>query len=132
MVIFWSDHGDQLGQQGGLWHQEPSLSRVDAGSTDYPLPQAIQGRAEDSAMVDVGVDLMATLCELTRMELPAGVHSQSYLPVLDGDDNANSDQIWYQLFKQEDGNPGEYLFCSARHKNQRLVVCDTKNERADL
>ena len=110
MVIFWSDHGDQLGQQGGFCGIKNQAYRA---SMQVPLiiryPKRFKAGRKTGAMVDVGVDLMATLCELTGMELPADVHSQSYLPVLDGDDNAGREQIWYQLFKQEDGNPGEYL-----------------------
>ena len=96
-------------------------------------PKRFKAGRKTGAMVDVGVDLMATLCELTGMELSADVHSQSYLPVLDGDDNAGREQIWYQLFKQEDGNPGEYTpFAQRGIRTKDWLYVTLKNERADL
>ena len=134
MVIFWSDHGDQLGQQGGFCGIKNQAYRA---SMQVPLiiryPKRFKAGRKTGAMVDVGVDLMATLCELTGMQLPTDVHSQSYLPVLDGDDNAGRELIWYQLFKQEDGNPGEYTpFAQRGIRTKDWLYVTLKNERADL
>lgn len=84
-------------------------------------------------MVDVGVDLMATLCELTGMDLPDDVHSESYLPVLDGDDKAGRGAIWYQLFRQNDGNPGEYTpFAQRGIRTKDWLYVRNKDVRVDL
>ncbi|MEP0640253.1 MAG: sulfatase/phosphatase domain-containing protein, partial [Roseobacter sp.] len=91
------------------------------------------------AMIDVGVDMMATLFELVGITMPAGRDSQSYLGVLDGKTPDHRDAIWYQVFTQTGGNPGEYApfaergirtkdWLYMRRKEHRALLFD---ERAD-
>ena len=136
MVIFWSDHGDQLGQNGGFCGIK---NQAFGASMQVPLiiryPKRLAGGRKTDAMVDVGVDLMATLCELTGIEVPAQAqgHTRSYLPVLDGDDTAGRDAIWYQLFRQQDGNPGEYTpFAQRGIRTRDWLYVRLKDERSDL
>ena len=134
MVIFWSDHGDMLGQHGsycGIKNQAYRASMQVPFIVRYP--KRFEGGRKTKAMVDVGVDLMATLCELTGMDLPDDTHSKSYLPVLDGDDKAGRGAIWYQLFRQNDGNPGEYTpFAQRGIRTKDWLYVRNKDVRVDL
>ena len=100
-------------------------------------PQRVKAGKKTSAMVDVGVDLMATLCQMLDIDMPPDTHSESYLQVLDGKTDHHRDAIWYQLFRQNDGNPGEYTpyaqrgirtqdWLYVRHKDCRVDLYDLK------
>ena len=100
-------------------------------------PKRVEAGQKTKAMVDVGVDLMATLCDMLDMKLPTEAHSQSYLDVLDGKSDTRRDAVFYQLFKQQDGNVGEYTpyaqrgirtkdWLYVRHKNCRVDLYDLK------
>lgn len=134
MVIFWSDHGDQLGQNGGFCGIKNQAYRA---SMHVPFivryPKRFQAGRKTPAMIDVGVDLMATLCDLVGMDLPEEAHSQSYLPVLDGDDGAGREMLWYQLFRQQDGNPAEYTPYAQRGiRTKDWLYVRLKDQRCDL
>lgn len=109
MVIFWSDHGDMLGQHGSYCGIKVQAYRA---AMQVPFivryPGRFAGGRKTGAMVDVGVDLMATLCEMLDIDLPPETHSMSYLGVLDGRSDQGRDAVWFQLFRQNDGNAGEY------------------------
>jgi arylsulfatase A-like enzyme len=92
-----------------------------------------------NAMVDVGVDMMPTLLDLCGVKPPTDMHGQSYLPVLDAKTNEARDAIWYQVFTQTGGNPGEFApfaqrgirtkdWLYVRHKDERVTLY---NEQAD-
>ena len=83
MVIFWSDHGDMLGQHGSFCGIKNQAYRA-AMQVPFIIryPNRLEGGRQTGAMVDVGVDLMATLCEMLDIELPPETHSQSYLCLL--------------------------------------------------
>jgi len=140
VVIFLSDHGDMLGQHGsfcGIKNQGfraamhvPLILRYPARFT----PQRSQ------AMVDVGVDMMATLFDLVGIDMPPGRDSQSYLPVLDGTATAHRDRLWYQVFRQTGGNPIEYTpyaerglrskdWLYVRRKDHRAYLFDQQADR---
>jgi arylsulfatase A-like enzyme len=86
-------------------------------------------------MVDVGVDMMPTLLDLCGIAPPSEMQGQSYLPVLDSKASNARDSIWYQVFTQTGGNPGEYApyaqrgirtkeWLYVRHKNERVILID--------
>ena len=108
MLIFLSDHGDMLGQHGsfcGIKNQAFRAAMHVPLIIRYPArfrPQRTQ------AMIDVGVDMMATLLDLVGIQMPEGRDSQSCLAVLDGARAEHRDRVWYQLFTQKGGNPMEY------------------------
>jgi len=139
MVIFLSDHGDMCGQHGSFCGIKNHAYRA---SMHVPLiiryPARFKPR-KSKAMVDVGVDMMATLFDLVGINMPQGRDSQSYLPVLDGGADVHRDAIWYQVFTQTGGNPGEFApfaergirtkdWLYMRRKDHRALLFD---ERAD-
>lgn len=136
MVVFLSDHGDMLGQHGSYCGIKNQAYRA---AMQVPLiiryPSRFDGGRVTKAMVDVGVDMMATLLDLCGLPLPDGVNSQSYLPVLDGRADTARDAIMYQVFTQTDGSPGEFApfaergirtqdWLYVRHKDHRLMLHD--------
>lgn len=139
-VIFWSDHGDMLGQHGsycGIKNQAYRAAMQVPFIVRYP--KRFEGGRKTDALVDVGVDLMATLLEMVGGDLPADAHSQSYLDVLDGKTDRGRDALWYQLFRQNDGNVGEYTpyaqrgirtrdWLYVRHKDRRVMLYDLQDD----
>lgn len=138
LVIVFSDHGDMLGQHGSFCGIKNQAYRA---AMQVPFivryPNRIPAGQTTEAMVDVGVDLMATVCEMLGLPLPAGTNSKSYLDVLDGKSTNHRDVIHYQLFKQSDGNPGEYTpyaqrgirtkdWLYVRHKGCRVDLYDLR------
>ncbi|MEM7303029.1 MAG: sulfatase [Pseudomonadota bacterium] len=139
MVVFMSDHGDMCGQHGSFCGIKNQAYRA---AMHVPLivryPNRFNPQRSD-AMIDVGVDMMPTLLDLCGAELPGGMHGESYLPVLDGKTTDHRDAIWYQVFTQIGGNPGEFApyaqrgirtrdWLYVRHKDERVMLYD---ERAD-
>ncbi len=139
MVVFMSDHGDMCGQHGSFCGLKNQAYRA---AMHVPLivryPARFQPRQTD-AMIDVGPDMMPTLLDMCGIALPEGMHGQSYLPVLDGEACAHRDAIWFQVFTQTGGNPGEFApygqrgirtrdWLYVRHKEERVMLFD---ERAD-
>ena len=139
VVIFMSDHGDMLGQHGSFCGIKNQAYR---GAMHVPLIVRYPARfapRRTHAMVDVGVDMMATLFALAGIEPHEGIDSESYLPVLDGRSDAAREAIWYQVFTQVGGNPGEFApfaergirtrdWLYVRHKDRRVSLYD---QRAD-
>lgn len=133
MVIFWSDHGDMLGQHGSFCGIKNQAYRA---AMQVPLIIRYPGRfapRKTPAMVDVGVDLMATLLEMLGIGQPPETHSESYLAVLDGETDERREALWYQLFRQEDGNPGEYTPYAQRGiRTPDWLYVRNRDRRVDL
>lgn len=139
MIVFFSDHGDMLGQHGsfcGIKNQAYRAAMHVPLIIRYPARVAPQ---KTEAMVDVGVDMMPTLLDMCALDAPEGIHGKSYLPVLDGKTGEHRDAIWYQVFTQTGGNPHEFApfaergirtkdWLYMRHKGERIMLFD---ERAD-
>lgn len=139
MIIFMSDHGDMLGQHGSFCGIKCEGYRA---AMHVPLIVRYPGRFKplrSDAMIDVGVDLMPTLLDLCGLDLPEEMHGESYLSVLDGKSDTHRDTIWFQVFTQDDGAPGEFTpyaqrgirnrdWLYVRHKNRRVMLFD---QRAD-
>ena len=137
MVVLVSDHGDMLGQNGHFCGIKCQAFR---GAMHVPLiiryPARFKPRRSE-ALIDVGVDMMPTILDLCGLPLPEEMDGQSYLPVLDGQTNEARDAIWYQVFTQKGGNPGEFApyaqrgirtrdWLYVRHKNERVMLYDQK------
>ncbi len=135
LVVFLSDHGDMLGQHGSFCGIKCQPYRA---AMQVPLiiryPQRFKPQ-KTSAMVDVGVDMMPTLLDLCGVAPPSEMQGQSYLPVLDSKASNARNSIWYQVFTQTGGNPGEYApyaqrgirtkeWLYVRHKNERVILID--------
>ena len=142
VLVFMSDHGDMCGQHGSFCGIKNQAFRA---AMQVPLivryPARFRPR-RSAAMVDVGVDMMATLFELVGIELPAGRDSQSYLPVLAGQTDEARAAIWYQVFTQTGGNPGEFApfaergirskdWLYVRRKDHRALLFDQRTDSAE-
>ncbi len=140
MVVFLSDHGDMLGQHGSFCGIKCQAYRA---AMQVPLiiryPERFKP-IKTEAMVDVGVDMMPTLLDLCGIDPPPEMQGQSYLSVLDGKSHEARDSIWYQVFTQTGGNPGEFApyaqrgirtkdWLYVRHKSERVMLY---NEQADF
>ncbi len=133
MVVFFSDHGDMCGQHGSFCGIKNQAYRA---AMQVPLivryPARFQPRRTE-AMVDVGVDMMATLFDLIGIAMPGGRDSQSFLPALDGKTNEHRDAIWYQVFTQTGGNPREYApFAERGIRTRDWLYMRRKDHRALL
>ncbi|MBD0865336.1 MAG: sulfatase [Rhodobacteraceae bacterium] len=140
MVIFLSDHGDMLGQHGSFCGIKNQAYRA---SMHVPLIVRYPARFKpqrSEAMIDVGVDMMATLFDLVGIDMPKGRDSQSYLPVLDGTASEHRDRLWYQVFRQTGGNLIEYTpyaergirskdWLYVRRKDHRAYLFDQRADR---
>lgn len=140
LVIFMSDHGDMCGQHGSFCGMKSQAYRA---AMHVPLIVRYPKRFRPQrtrAMVDVGVDMMATLFDLAGIDMPEGRDSQSYLPVLDGASEEAREAIWYQLFTQVGGNPSEFApfaergirtraWLYVRRKDHRAYLYDQRNDR---
>ena len=139
IVVFLSDHGDMFGQHGSFCGIKCQAYRA---AMHVPLIVRYPARLEPQAteaMVDVGVDMMPTLLDLCDIPHPAGMHGQSYLPVLDGCASEARDAIMYQVFTQNGGNVGEFApyaqrgirtkdWLYVRHKDVRVMLYDVRND----
>lgn len=93
VIVFTSDHGEMLGQQGG-WGKgnfyEPSVK----------VPLIVRYPAESGVnTVNANVnlcDLYATICEVTDSPTPPGLDSRSLLPLLQGDN-----EMWKEQYRNE-------------------------------
>ena len=142
VVIFLSDHGDMCGQHGSFCGIKNQAYRA---SMHVPLivryPERFKSQRSE-ALIDVGVDMMATLFDLVGIEMPTGRDSMSYLPVLDGTSTEHRDKIWYQTFTQKGGNPIEYTpyaergirtkeWLYVRRKDHRAMLFNEQEDRAE-
>jgi len=139
MVVFFSDHGDMLGQHGsfcGIKCQAYRSAMHVPLIVRYPARFAPQ---KSEALVDVGVDMMPTILDLCGLPPPAEMHGQSYLPVLDGKTSEARDAIMYQVFRQTNGQQGEFSpyaqrgirtkeWLYVRHKDRRVMLYDEKKD----
>lgn len=139
LMVFLSDHGDMFGQHGSFCGIKCQPYRA---AMHVPLivryPSRFAARASD-AMVDVGVDMMPTLLDLCGLDMPDGMHGESYLPVLDGAADAARDAVMYQVFRQTGGQPGEFApyaqrgirtkdWLYVRHKDRRVMLHDERTD----
>ena len=142
VVIFLSDHGDMLGQHGSFCGIKCQPYRA---AMHVPLiiryPERFKPARTD-AMVDVGVDMMPTLLDLCGVIAPDEIQGQSYLPVLDAKSTEARDSIWYQVFTQTGGNPGEFApfaqrgirtkdWLYVRHIDERVLLFNEKADHAE-
>ena len=108
LVIFFSDHGDMLGEHGYYCGYKPQAYRA---TMQVPFlarfPGRISAGQRTQAMIDVGVDTPVTLLDLVGAEPFSEAHGQSCLNVLDGGDS-HRDCIHYQTFRMDDGAWGEF------------------------
>lgn len=105
IVVFFSDHGDMLGQHGaycGLKRQAYRAAAQVPLLVRYPAQFAAGKRV--SSLVDVAVDTMPTLLETCDETIPDSVQGISYLSLLKGNsDTPTRDHVQYELMKADFG-----------------------------
>ncbi len=98
IVVFWSDHGYQLGEKG-KWSKAGSLWEQ---GTRVPLiihdPRA-KGNGRASKRIVESVDIYPTLAALTKLQVPKGLEGASLTPLLD-DPQARWDRPAYTVWNE--------------------------------
>lgn len=83
IIVYLSDHGDQLGEHG-IWEKQKFFE----GSARVPLiiraPKLLPAGTSTPQNVNL-VDLFATLCDLAGIEAPGGLDSRSLAPLARGE-----------------------------------------------
>ena len=110
IVIFFSDHGDMLGQHGSYCGTKNLPYRAAA---QVPLLARCSGRFASGqrvdSLVDVAVDTMPTLLQSCGVEAPEDTQGISYLALLEGEDKPIRNHVPYQRMKRDrynrDSNP---------------------------
>jgi len=102
IVVFWSDHGYQLGEKGkwskagSLWEQgarTPLVIRVPGG----------QGNGQTVTAKVQAIDLLPTLAELAGLPQPEGIHGRSLAPLLENPD-ADWDHPAFTVWSEDGKN----------------------------
>lgn len=99
IVVFWSDHGYQLGEKG-KWSKAGSLWEQ---GTRVPLiirdPRSGRNGRACPRVVET-LDLYPTLCELCGIPTPAGLEGRSLVPFLEQPDR-ESDRPAYTVWSED-------------------------------
>ncbi len=82
IVVFWGDHGYQLGEKG-KWSKAGSLWEQGARTPLILRDPRSHGLGQACPRVVENVDLYPTLCELCGIPIPAGVEGRSLAPLLE-------------------------------------------------
>lgn len=143
MVVFFSDHGDMLGEHGYYCGYKPQGQRA---AMQVPLliryPAAIKGGRRTEAMIDVGIDTPVTLLDLAGAQSFTQANGASYAPVLHGG-NDHRAAIHYQNFRMDDGAWGEFTpvpergirtkdWMYVRQPNRRKLLFDQRADPDEL
>ena len=143
IVIFFSDHGDMLGQHGSYCGRKNLPYRAAA---QVPLLVRCGGRfacgKRVDSLVDVAVDTMPTLLQSCGVEAPEDMQGISYLALLEGGDKPTRDHLPYQRIKRDrynrDANPliqrgirtKDWLY--VRDRNRPLHLFDQNADRDEM
>ena len=109
IVVFFSDHGDMLGQHGSYCGIKRQAYRA---SAQVPLliryPGTFAAGKRVTSLVDVAVDTMPTLLEACGADVPDSVQGTSYLALLEGtEDIPIRDHVQFELMKADFGGRSE-------------------------
>lgn len=120
IVVFWSDHGQHLGEHEGLWFKNTLFEE----SLHVPFIICVPGKkpAVCSKLIE-SVDIYATLAELCGLPKPYEVEGSSFAPLLD-----NPEFVWkraaFSQVKRTNGVMGR----SVRTDQYRYTSWDTTGE----
>ena len=120
VIIFTSDHGEQLGDHG-IYLKGPYM--YDAG-VKVPLimacPEVIPPEQVSDSLVEL-VDIAPTLCEIAGIEKPHGIQGKSLLPHMQGKEKIHRDSIY-----------SEYYNSNIKHRNPKAFVTMVRNDKYKL
>ncbi len=140
IVLFTSDHGD--GAASHQWNQKTVLYEE---VTNVPLivchPKSNK-TGTSLHLVNNGVDLMPTLCEIAQIQIPSGRQGVSFLPAIFDPSISNQDFVVTEtLFAQTGGTRGwmlrtaEYkyvLYDKGKYREQLYEINKDKGEMRNL
>ena len=147
IVIFFSDHGEMMGQHDSYVRTKNEAYRAAA---QVPLLVRHPGRfargKRVSSLVDVAVDTMPTLLHACGVDAPEGTQGISYLSLLEGGDAPTRDHVQYQriAYRPKSGSDGgqpnadslrgirtkDWLY--VRNWNEPLLLFDQNEDRDEL
>lgn len=82
IIIFWGDHGYQLGERG-KWSKAGSLFEQGDRVPFIVCAPGAKGNGQPCERVVECIDLYPTLCQLCGLSLPAGLEGRSFVPLLE-------------------------------------------------
>lgn len=82
VIVFWSDHGYQLGEKG-KWSKAGSLWEQGTRVPFIIYDPRAKGNGRASTRIVQAIDIYPTLAELAGLEIPAGLDGRSLRPLLD-------------------------------------------------
>ena len=107
-VLFFSDHGDMVGQHGYYCGNKKTAYR---GSMQVPViarwPSKVEAGFVSDCLVDLSVDMMPTLLDIADTETPSHCVGHSFLPAMKGEAAPGHDAVYYQLMLQSKGLEGD-------------------------
>jgi arylsulfatase A-like enzyme len=107
LIIVTADHGELFGEHGEWTHGNALYEEV----IRIPLVARYNGVIEPGTVIEMpvqNIDLMPTILDFAGMSIPAGLHSISLRPFLDGDALAVAREIYSELDGITDRNSDFY------------------------
>lgn len=132
VVLYWSDHGEMLGQHG-LWEKKQFYD----GSCRVPLivhdPRNPVGGKRVDQVVSL-LDLFPTLCDLAGVDTPEGLPGSSLTPLIQGDHANWRDEAVSELWGwyHQCDHRGSFMIRSGQHKFIRYHNADYPDQLFDL
>ncbi len=99
IIVYLSDHGDQLGEHG-VWEKQKFFE----GSVRVPMVIRAPAYLPQSTSVDANVslcDLFPTLCELAGIPIPDGLDGHSLVPLMRGEAECRAEEEVCSFFLQQ-------------------------------
>lgn len=96
IVLYWTDHGDMLGQHG-LWEKKQfydASSRVPLIISDPRQPEANGQVTQVTSLLDI----FPTLCDLVEIPTPTDLEGDSLLPLMHGKSDGWRDEAISELW----------------------------------
>lgn len=107
IVILWGDHGWQLGEHK-LWCKHSNFDIAMRVPMIISAP-GFEGGMKTEALTEY-IDIFPSLCELAGVDLPAQLHGESFVPLMENPDQKFKDVIYARFGKGESIKTDRYLY----------------------